>query len=109
MILDEFDWRDKKKMSEQIKVTVEEIERVAVRRIRRVNSFCTFCEAKTEMISPDEIALIYKIGGVELIALIGGGTIHFSETVEGFLLICAASLDKRIKTLTVQTRNEIAV
>lgn len=95
-------------MSEQIKVTVEEIERVAVRRVRRVNSFCAFCAAETEMLSPDEIALIYKIGGVELVRLIGGGTIHFSETVEGFLLICAASLDKRANDLAARTRREMS-
>lgn len=108
MILDEFDLSDKKKMSEQIKVTVEEIERVAVRRIKRVNSFCAFCERETEMISPDEIALIYQIGGIELISLIGGGAVHFSETAEGFLLICSASLDDRTRNLTAQTRHEIA-
>lgn len=108
MILDEFDRRDKKKMSEKIKVTVEEIERVAVRRIKRVSSFCAFCERETEMISPDEIALIYQIGGIELISLIGSGAVHFSETVEGFLLICAASLDDRITNSTTQTRHEIA-
>ncbi len=47
------------------------------------------------MLSPDEIVLVYKIGGGELVALINRGAVHFSETAEGFLLICAASLENR--------------
>ena len=95
-------------MSEQIKVTIEETERIAVRRTKRLVSFCDFCRTETEMLSPDEIALIYKIGGGDLVALINRGAVHFSETPEGFLLICTVPLDRQLNNLTAQSRHEIA-
>ena len=61
------------------------------------------------MLSPDEIVLIYRIGGGELVALINRGAVHFSETAEGFLLVCAASLDQRKGDSTAKTPRELAV
>ena len=74
-------------------VTVEARERTTIRRgARQMIAWCDQCGAEVSMVTPNEAA---ALAGTEARAIFRGvesGDVHFIETGEGALLICAQSL-----------------
>jgi len=74
-------------------VTIEARERMTIRRGgRQVIAWCDQCGADVPLVTPNEAA---EMDGTDARAIFRGvesGEVHFIETGEGALLICANSL-----------------
>lgn len=75
--------------------TIETHSTLIIRRRRRsVREWCTVCGGEVPMVSPDEGAAIAGVTSRTIYAWIENDTVHFSETPEGFTLVCLNSLIK---------------
>lgn len=78
-----------------VKITETVIEReevLIVSRGLRLEGLCETCGCVTEFISPERGALVMRATTRTLYRLIETNSIHFKETPEGLLLVCARSL-----------------
>ena len=80
-------------MTKRLKISVEKTERIMVRQTKRQNLFCDFCLRETEMLSLQQTALTLNVSERQAAKLIENGAFHFTETAEGFLLICRNSIE----------------
>lgn len=80
------------KKRKQIRITVE-TERV-LRFSHPVNRavWCLRCGDETRMLSVDEAALLAQVKAMTIYRSIEAGTLHYTETPSGALLVCATSL-----------------
>ena len=79
-------------MTKKLKISIEKSERITVRKAKRQDLFCDFCLQKTEMLSLQETALTLNTSERQAAKLLETGAFHFTETAEGFLLICRNSI-----------------
>ena len=79
-------------MNQKIRLTIEQVEQFAIRRSNRLIAHCPQCSTDMEMLSLDEAVITGGLNARQLIAQVESGAIHSSETPQGFLLLCAASL-----------------
>jgi hypothetical protein len=54
--------------------------------------FCVCCQREVRWLMPEEAMLLANASLREIFRLIESSEIHFVESAEGFLLVCAASL-----------------
>jgi excisionase family DNA binding protein len=75
------------------KVTVE-IERSLVirKRGRAVQAWCAECGDEVAMVTPEEAACAADVSTRTIYRWVEAGKLHFTETREGFLLVCRNSL-----------------
>jgi hypothetical protein len=86
---------DKQKMSTKriTRITVES-ERVVVlnRHQKSFVAWCVECQAKTPMLKPEEAAAIAGVTPRTIYRWIEMGRLHFTESSDGWLLVCLQSL-----------------
>ena len=74
-------------------VTIETRQRTLVRcRSQAATVCCPRCDDDTPLLTIEEAAMITKSTARDIYRRVEAGELHFSETEEGALLICAASL-----------------
>ena len=75
-------------------VTFESRERMSVRKESpRIFAWCEECGADVWMVTPNEAALMAGTDVRGVFRGVEAGTIHFMESEEGGLMICAKSLE----------------
>lgn len=81
-------------MSKKITEITIETEQVVVvrRRAQTTASWCDGCSAFVRMVTPSEAALLTHISARTIYRQAENGELHFTETPEGTLLVCLASL-----------------
>ena len=78
-------------MKTRTEITVETERLVVVHRHRRT-AWCSNCLHYVEMLSIDEAALLARVNSRTIFHWAESGVVHSSETFEGLLIICKASL-----------------
>ncbi len=79
-------------------IVVELDEVFVIRRRQSVAAaWCGACGDLVPMFTPDEAATISGLSSRFIYRCVEAGSLHFSETAEGHLLICQRSLPKRIE------------
>ena len=74
-------------------ITVEFEEVFVIRRPRRsIMAWCAECADQVRMVAPDEAATAASVSSRTIYRWVEARRIHFTETPEGFLLICHNSL-----------------
>lgn len=71
-----------------------EVERWLVINRRRRSGWCTDCSHQVEMLSVDEAALSMQVNSRTIFRLAESGGLHYSESPEGLMLICATDLHR---------------
>ena len=54
--------------------------------------FCDHCQAKVRWLTPEEAMALGRVSLREIFRLVESREIHFTESKEGFLIVCAESL-----------------
>ena len=82
------------KREKKTEVFVEtEVEIEVNRRTRRMGPvWCAQCAAPVEMVPPDVAALVAEVSARAVFGWVEAGHVHFTETLEGALLVCLNSL-----------------
>lgn len=82
-------------MKRRVEITVE-TSRVLLTRGRTVavNTWCAPCGGRVRMLTPEEAARL--VGGTlrSICRRVESGSVHFTETADGSLLICPDSLQE---------------
>lgn len=61
---------------------------------KTLRGFCPNCEREVEMLTLDEAVRVSGQSSRAIVRRVEQGSLHFAETDDGHLLICAASLEK---------------
>ena len=78
----------------RIEITVEKRRLIVLKRQRpSVLDWCTDCGEQVAMLTPDQAALIANVSSRTIYRRVEAGEMHYTETAEGFLLVCANSLE----------------
>ena len=80
-------------MKTRTEMTFEVDRWLVINRPRR-SGWCAGCAHHVEMLSVDEAALSMRVSSRTIFHLADSGGLHFSETPEGLMLICAADLHR---------------
>ena len=83
-------------MKTRTEITVEVDRWVVINRQRKIG-WCADCSRHVEMLSVDEAALFAQVNSRTIFRWAESGALHFSETPEGLMLICAVNLDRFIR------------
>lgn len=59
--------------------------------------FCKECNAETDWLSPEQAVVVTGLNAREIFRRVESGKLHFKETTDGFLFICAQSLVQKRK------------
>jgi excisionase family DNA binding protein len=83
-----------RRVKRTIELTVER-SRVVVAGPSRIQKIgiCPECSAEVRLVTPEEAARLLGVSVREVYRRVEAGSLHFIETREGLLLICASSLD----------------
>jgi hypothetical protein len=75
-------------------VTTIEMQQIVIVRRRGVaaHALCPVCLKEVEMVAPEEAAALMRLSVRSIYARIETGSVHFVETADGLLLLCASSL-----------------
>jgi hypothetical protein len=68
--------------------------------------FCVGCDAPVRWLLPEEAMALSRTSLRDVFRDIEANRLHCVETPEGFLLVCAVSLDQKVKA-SGEIRNEI--
>ena len=71
-----------------------EVDRWLVINRHRKSGWCAGCAQHVEMLSVDEAALSMQVKSRTIFHMADSGRLHFSETPEGLMLICATDLHR---------------
>ena len=74
-------------------ITIE-TDRVFVLSRRRISvlTWCAACGERVTMITPDEAAITARVSSRAIYRWMEAERLHFTETADGFLLVCTNSL-----------------
>ena len=74
-------------------ITIE-TERVLLMSRRRISvlTWCVACGERVTMITPDEAAITARVSSRAIYRWMEADRVHFNETADGLLLVCANSL-----------------
>ena len=87
-------------MKTRTEVTFEVDRWLIINRHRR-SGWCTECSHQVEMLSVDEAALSLRVNSRTIFRLAESGGLHYSESPEGLMLICAPDLHRLIEIYSV--------
>jgi hypothetical protein len=74
-------------------ITVETRRILAIkRRSRPALEWCPECGGQSEMVTPDEAAILRRVSSRAIYVAIEAEELHFIETQSGLILICLRSL-----------------
>lgn len=77
----------------RIEITVEKRRLVVMKRGRApVLCWCADCDGQVAMLTPDQAAAIANVSSRTIYRRVEAGEMHYLETAEGHLLVCANSL-----------------
>ena len=89
------DLRGRMRKREKTEIVVERDQILVIRRLdNRAPYWCEECTDQTQMVSVDEAAAIVRLTERAIYKQVELGQIHFTETSDGFLLVCLKSLTK---------------
>ena len=78
-----------------IEITIEHEEKISIRGIRRSGQqHCPECGRTVNLISVEEAMAVSGAGSRTIHRWVEQGRVHFTETPNGFLVICLNSLPK---------------
>lgn len=82
--------------AKKILITTEKREIFIVRRggQNTIRGFCSNCQREVEMLTLDEAVRVGGQSSRAIVRRVEQDNLHFAETDEGHLLICAVSLEK---------------
>ena len=84
------------KTRRRTEITIETHEALVIhRRQRTFRGWCAECASETEMVSPEEAAMLVNRSQREIFQGIETAGIHCKENQAGKIFICLASLDRR--------------
>lgn len=66
---------------------------VLKRRGVAVAEWCGDCSKKVQMLTPDQAAMLANVSSRTIYRRVEAGEMHYIETTEGLLLVCANSLE----------------
>ena len=58
----------------------------------KVSHWCFECDEPVAMLTPDEAATLGHVSSRTIYQRVEAGEVHYTETPEGFLLVCANSV-----------------
>jgi len=76
------------------KITVERERVIISRRQRAASAWCAECRAQTQMLKPEEAAAVAAITPRTIYRWVEAGKLHFTESSDGWLLVCLNSLPR---------------
>ena len=78
----------------RIEITVEKRRLIVLRRQRpSVHDWCADCGEQVAMLTPDQAATIASVSSRMIYRRVEAGEMHYLETPEGHLLVCANSIE----------------
>ncbi len=78
----------------RIEITVEKRRLIVLKRGRApVYDWCAYCGGQVAMLTPDQAATIAKVSSRTIYRRVEAGEMHYLETAEGHLLVCANSIE----------------
>lgn len=88
------------KAAKQIKLRIETHELKIVRFGRRQKFYCEICETKTQHLTVAQMAIVLGISEINVFQLAESRQLHWLETADGKLMICAESIHTKHFTNT---------
>lgn len=80
-------------MKRRTEITIETERLVVVGgRKKRSNSWCAPCGRQVEALTTDEAAVLAGVTSRTIFSWVEAGSVHYTETPEGLLLICPNSI-----------------
>ena len=82
-----------RKRTKTTEITIERSEVLVVRRANKaLYAWCAECEAEVRMGTPEEAAALAHLSMRTIYRRVETGRVHFTETVDGGLLVCLNSI-----------------
>lgn len=78
--------------TKRLKIKLESHELKIVRFGRRQKFFCQNCQMETQHLTVDQMAICLEVSEINVFRLAENGRVHWLETGEGKLMICADSI-----------------
>ena len=76
----------------RIEITIERQRVTFIRRKGSASGWCASCGQQVWMVTPEEAALLAGLAARTIYRRVEGGSVHFTESADGSLLICADSI-----------------
>jgi hypothetical protein len=80
------------KKERRTEIILQTERRISIKSSRALTALCERCGREVQMFTPGQAALISGLSAREVYHRVEGGDVHFTETVEGLLLVCLDSL-----------------
>jgi hypothetical protein len=80
----------KKERITEIRLVTE--RNISIKSSRSLTVLCAQCGKEVQMFTPGQAALVSGLSSREVYHRVESGEVHFTETVEGLLLVCLDSL-----------------
>jgi len=80
------------KKTRRAKITIERERVLVISNPRLLKKRCEFCGAEVNMFDIRQAALLTAVSQLEIFGRVRDGSLHFTETADGTLLICFESL-----------------
>lgn len=80
------------KATRRVKIRLEKHELKVIRFGRRRKFFCESCEAEMPHLTVSQMSIVAEISELNVFHLAVDGKFHSTETADGKLMICAASI-----------------
>lgn len=74
------------------RITVESERIIISSRRHAASAWCAACRAQTQMLKPEEASAIAAVTPRTIYRWVEAGKLHFTESPDGWLLICLDSL-----------------
>ena len=80
------------KKERRMEITLRTERRISIKSSRALTALCEHCGRQVQMFTPGQAALVSGLSAREVYHRVEAGEVHFTETVEGLLLVCLDSL-----------------
>jgi len=75
-------------------ITIETERMFFISSPRKVLGWCEACDAQSEMVSVDEVAIIRRVKSRTVFGWVEANKVHACESAQGLLLVCLNSLSE---------------
>jgi hypothetical protein len=80
------------KKERRTEITLQTERTISIKSSRALTALCEQCGREVQMFTPGQAALISGLSSREVYHRVETSEVHFTETVEGLLLVCLDSL-----------------